>query len=71
MKYRIEQWTNILDSQILKPNLEFISLYIALYVKLEDTIISQVRAFYTVVNLDGKECKNKVLNLYAPPKKKP
>ncbi len=30
MKSHIEEWTNILDPQILKSNLEFISLYIAL-----------------------------------------
>lgn len=41
MKSQIKQWANILDPQILKPNLEFISLYIALYEKLEDTIISR------------------------------
>ena len=41
MKSHIEEWTNILDPQILKSNLEFISLYIALYEKLEDVIISQ------------------------------
>jgi hypothetical protein len=41
MKSHIEQWANILDPQILKPNLELISLYIALYEKLEDTIISR------------------------------
>lgn len=68
MKSHIEEWTNILDPQILKPNLEFISLYIALYEKLEDTIISRVKDFYTVIELNDIEYQNKVLNLYDPKK---
>lgn len=66
MKSHIEQWTNILDPQILKPNLEFISLYIALYEKLEDTIISRIKDFYTVIELDETEYHNEVLTLYDP-----
>lgn len=68
MKSHIEQWANILDPEILKPNLEFISLYIALYEKLEDTIISRVKDFYTVIELDDIEYQNKVLALYEPKK---
>lgn len=64
MKSHIEQWANILDPEILKPNLEFISLYIALYEKLEDTIISRVKDFYTIIELDDIEYQNKVLALY-------
>lgn len=66
MKSYIEQWTNILDPQILKPNLEFISLYIALYEKLEDTIISRIKDFYTVIELDETEYHNEFLALYDP-----
>lgn len=55
MKSHIEEWTNILDPQILKSNLEFISLYIALYEKLEDVIISRVKDFYTVIELNDVE----------------
>lgn len=66
MKSHIEQWTNILDPQILKPNLEFISLYIALYEKLEDTIISRIKDFYTVIELDETEYHNEFLALYDP-----
>lgn len=68
MKSHIEEWTNILDPQILKSNLEFISLYIALYEKLEDVIISRVKDFYTVIELNDVEYQNKVLNLYNPKK---
>lgn len=68
MKSHIKQWINILDLQILKPNLEFISLYIALYEKLEDTIISCVKDFYSIIELNDVEYQNKVLNLYDPTK---
>lgn len=68
MKFHIEEWINILDLQILKSNLEFISLYISLYQKLEDVIISRVKDFYTVSELNDVEYQNKVLNLYNPSK---
>lgn len=68
MKSHIEQWANILDPEILKSNLEFISLYIALYEKLEDTIISRVKDFYTIIDLNDIEYQNNVLSLYDPKK---
>lgn len=59
-----EQWANILDPEILKNNLEFLSLYISLYEKLEDTIISRIKDFYTTIDFNEIEYNNEVLNLY-------
>ncbi len=64
-----QQWMNIMNPKILKPNLEFISLYITLYEMLEDTIIQKPRDFYTLIDeIDEVEYKSKVLDLYDPEK---
>ena len=57
----MEQWKNVLDPKILKSNLEFIALYIALYERLEDTIISRIIDFYSVNKSDNKRYHDKVL----------
>jgi len=64
----MEQWKNVLDPKILKSNLEFIALYIALYERLEDTIISRIIDFYSVNKSDNKRYHDKVLELYDPKK---
>lgn len=68
MSSPMDQWKNVLDPKILKSNLEFISLYISLYEKLEDTIISRIKEFHTVIEPDEKEYNDKVLKLYDPKK---
>lgn len=68
MNSNTDQWKNVLDPRILKPNLEFISLYIALYEKLEDTIISRIKDFYTIIELDEEKYNDRVLKLYDPKK---
>lgn len=60
----IKQWNNILNPEILKSNLEFLSLYIALYEKLEDTIISRVKEYYSYEELNKVDYKKYVLSLY-------
>ena len=39
---------NIFDPEILNENLKFISLYIAIYEKLKETIIGGVKEFYCI-----------------------
>ena len=61
----VQQWTNFMDPDRLKPNLELIALYITLYEMLEDTIINKPRDFYSVVDvLDEKGYNAGVLSLY-------
>ena len=63
----VQQWTNFMDPDRLKPNLELIALYITLYEMLEDTIINKPRDFYSVVDvLDEKGYNADVLSLYDP-----
>ncbi len=61
---RTEEWSNILAPEKLKSNLEFAALYIALYEKLEDTIITRVRDFFTLLESDDSEYIKHVLDLY-------
>lgn len=64
-----QQWVNVMDPERLKPNLEFIALFITLYEMLEDTIIQKPRDFFTLIDeIDEVEYKAKVLNLYDPEK---
>lgn len=62
-----QQWKNILDRDILKGNINIITLYIAIYELLEDAVISKSKDFYTIIEFD-EEAKKKytenVLSLY-------
>ena len=63
----IQQWTNFMDPDRLKPNLELIALYITLYEMLEDTIINKPKDFFMAVDaLDEEGYKADVLSLYDP-----
>ena len=46
MSFNEDNLNNIFDPEILNDNLKFISLYIAVYEKLKETIIEQVTGFY-------------------------
>lgn len=60
-----QQWMNVMDPERLKPNLEFIALYITLYEMLEDTITQKPRDFFTLIDeIDEAEYKTNVLDLY-------
>lgn len=63
----VQQWTNVMDPDRLKPNLELIALYITLYEMLEDTIINKPRDFFTFVDeLDEESYSGEVLSLFEP-----
>ena len=62
-----EQWRNILDTNVLKGNVNLIAMYITIYELLEDTIITRPKDFYTVIEFDEsaqKQYKDNVLSLY-------
>lgn len=62
-----EQWRNILDTNVLKGNVNLIAMYITIYELLEDTIITRPKDFYTVIEFDEsvqKRYKENVLSLY-------
>lgn len=54
MGSNIDNLKNIFDPEILNKNLKFISLYIAVYEKLKEMIIENVRDFYCSGFKDGK-----------------
>lgn len=63
----IQQWKNILDTEVLRGNISLIAMYIMVYELLEDTIISRPKDFYSVLNFDEearKKYDNCVLSLY-------
>lgn len=62
-----QQWKNILDTEVLRGNINLIAMYIMVYELLEDTIISRPKDFYTVIEFDEEAQKNYeryVLSLY-------
>ena len=63
----IKQWKNILDTDVLKGNINLIAMYIMVYELLEDIIISKPKDFYTIIEFDEearKKYKDYVLPLY-------
>lgn len=42
----MDNWTNILDENIIKTNVNFAALFVMNYECLKDYIISQVKGFY-------------------------
>lgn len=62
-----QQWKNILDTEVLRENINLIAMYIMVYELLEDTIISRPKDFYTILEFE-EEAKKKyeehVLSLY-------
>lgn len=62
-----QQWKNILDTEVLRGNINLIAMYIMVYEQLEDTIISRPKDFYTTIEPDEEAQKNYeryVLSLY-------
>lgn len=63
----IKQWKNILDTDVLRGNINLIAMYIMVYELLEDTIISKPKDFYTLIEFDEeaqRKYKDYVLSLY-------
>ncbi len=63
----IQQWKNILDTDVLRGNLNLIAMYIMVYELLEDIIISKPKDFYTLIEFDEEAQRNykqNVLSLY-------
>lgn len=61
------QWKNILDTEVLRGNINLVAMYIMVYELLEDTIISRPKDFYTIIEFDEEAQKrydNNVLSLY-------
>ena len=48
----IQQWKNILDTDVLRSNINLIAMYIMVYELLEDIIISKPKDFYTLIEFD-------------------
>ena len=48
----IQQWKNILDTDVLRGNINLIAMYIMVYELLEDIIISKPKDFYTLIEFD-------------------
>lgn len=62
-----QQWKNILDTEVLRGNINLIAMYIMVYELLEDTIISRPKDFYTILEFDEEAQKrydDSVLSLY-------
>lgn len=62
-----QQWKNILDTEVLRGNINLVAMYIMVYELLEDTIISRPKDFYTIIEFDEEAQKrydNNVLSLY-------
>ena len=63
----IQQWKNILDTDVLRGNINLIAMFIMVYELLEDIIISKPKDFYTLIEFDEEAQKNYkkyVLSLY-------
>lgn len=63
----IKQWKNILDTDVLRGNINLIAMYIMVYELLEDIIISKPKDFYTLIEFDEEarqKYKDYVLSLY-------
>ena len=63
----IQQWKNILDTDVLRSNINLIAMYIMVYELLEDIIISKPKDFYTLIDFDEevqRKYKKYVLSLY-------
>lgn len=63
----IQQWKNILDTDVLRGNINLIAMYIMVYELLEDIIISKPKDFYTLIDFDEeaqRKYKKYVLSLY-------
>ncbi len=63
----IQQWKNILDTDVLRGNINLIAMYIMVYELLEDIIISKPKDFYTLIEFDEEAQRNYkkfVLSLY-------
>ena len=62
-----QQWKNILDTDVLRGNINLIAMFIMVYELLEDVIISKPKDYYTLLDFDEKaqrEYKQHVLSLY-------
>ena len=62
------QWRNILDTDVLRSNINLIAMYIMVYELLEDIIISKPKDFYTLIDFDEeaqRNYKNNVMSLYS------
>ena len=62
-----QQWKNILDTEVLRGNINLIAMYIMVYELLEDIIISRPKDFYTIIEFDEeaqRKYDNSVLSLY-------
>ena len=62
-----QQWKNILDTDVLRGNINLIAMYIMVYELLEDIIISKPKDFYTLIEFDEEAQRNYkkyVLSLY-------
>ena len=63
----IQQWKNILDTDVLRDNINLIAMFIMVYELLEDIIISKPQDFYTLIEFDEEAQRNYkkyVLSLY-------
>lgn len=63
----IQQWKNILYTDVLRGNINLIAMYIMVYELLEDIIISKPKDFYTLIEFDEEAQRNykkHVLSLY-------
>ncbi|WP_257221286.1 hypothetical protein [Acinetobacter sp. YH12226] len=54
MNYR-EQWEKFLDPDVFKDRLINISMYIAIYEMLKDSIISRIKDFYVMTLIGAKD----------------
>lgn len=62
-----QQWKNILDTDVLRSNINLIAMYIMVYELLEDIIISRPKDYYTIIEFDDeaqKQYGKNVLSLY-------
>lgn len=62
-----QHWKNILDTDVLRGNINLIAIYIMVYELLEDIIISRPKDLYTIIEFDEEAQKNyekHVLSLY-------
>ena len=53
----MDNWNNLLDEDILKANINFAALFVLNFECLKDYIVTQLRAFYSDVEIkDGELC---------------
>ena len=55
----MDNWSNILDENVLKTNVNFVALFVLNFECLKDYIVSQVRDFYNDIYIENGEliCK--------------